>query len=84
MKWEGGLSGQWEQEEAKQLRSHEGQGETQIKQELPLWCQQPLTWQWEEKQEEEAAKHQEEFEKLPEEVEKVPAGDEKALEDRGR
>ena len=81
MKWEG-LSGQWE--EAKQLRSREGQGETQIKQELPLWCQQPLTWQWEEKQEEEAAKHQEEFEKLPEEVEKVPAGDEKALEDRGR
>ena len=83
MKWEG-LSGQWEWEEAKQLRSREGQGETQIKQELPLWCQQPLTWQWEEKQEEEAAKHQEEFEKLPEEVEKVPAGDEKALEDRGQ
>ena len=83
MKWEG-LSGQWEREEAKQLRSREGQGETQIKQELPLWCQQPLTWQWEEKQEEEAAKHQEEFEKVPEEVEKVPAGDEKALEDRGQ
>ena len=83
MKWEG-LSGQWEQEEAKQLRSREGQGETQIKQELPLWCQQPLTWQWEEKHQEEAGKHQEEFEKVPEEVEKVPEGDEKALEDRGQ